>query len=45
MTENEIRTFFNVTPNNEKSYLEVRNNFTDEQVCNNPEIFIKEILK
>lgn len=45
MTEDEIRTFFNVTPNNEKTYLAVRQKFTDSQIKENPQALITEILK
>ncbi|WP_407400135.1 hypothetical protein [Treponema sp.] len=45
MTEEEIKIFFNVNVNNEKSYLAVRNVFSDEEVLNHPEKLIAEILK
>ena len=45
MTEEEIKTFFMVTANNEKSYLAVRQNFTDKQIEETPEKFIAAILK
>lgn len=45
MTEDEIRTFFNVNANNEKTYLAVRNKFTDEEIQSKPENLITEILK
>ena len=32
MTEEEIKSFFNVNANNEKTYLAVRNNFSDEEI-------------
>lgn len=45
MTEAEIKSFFNVNKNNEKSYFEVRNNFSEEEIQNHPENLITEILK
>ncbi|MCQ2593204.1 MAG: hypothetical protein MJ188_10525 [Treponema sp.] len=45
MTEDEIKEFFNVNKNNEKSYLKVRELFSDDQIQNNPEQLISEILK
>lgn len=45
MTEEEIKTFFMVTEKNLSSYLEVRSKFTDQQILENPELFIAEILK
>lgn len=45
LTEDEIKSFFNVNKNNEKSYFDVRNNFSEEEIKNNPEKLITEILK
>lgn len=45
MTEEEIKTFFMVTEKNLPSYMEVRNNFTDQQIEETPEVLITEILK
>lgn len=45
MTENEIKEFFMVTEKNETSYLEVRKDFTDQQISENPELLIIAILK
>lgn len=45
MTENEIKDFFMVTEKNMASYLEVRNNYTDQQILENPKALIVDILK
>lgn len=45
MSEEEIKSFFNVNKNNEKTYLEVRNKFSEEEIKNTPEKLITEILK
>lgn len=45
MTEEEIKTFFNVNKNNEKTYLAVRNLFSDQEIQDSPEKLITEILK
>lgn len=45
MTEDEIKTFFMVTEKNIASYMEVRKNFSDEQIKQTPEILITAILK
>ncbi len=45
VTEEEIKSFFNVTKNNEKSYFAVRDKFSDEDIQTNPEKLITEILK
>lgn len=45
MTENEIKDFFVLTENDQKSYDAIRGTFTDEQIQNNPEDLIIAILK
>lgn len=45
MTEDEIKTFFMVTEKNLPSYMEVRKNFTEQQVQETPEVLITEVLK
>lgn len=45
MTEEEIKSFFNVTKNNEKSYFAVRDKLSDEEIQTHPEKLITEILK
>lgn len=45
MTEDEIKEFFMVTEKNMASYVEVRNQFSDEEISQSPEKLITEILK
>lgn len=45
MTEDEIKSFFMVTEKNMASYLEVRNNFSDEEISQTPDKLITAILK
>lgn len=45
MTEDEIKSFFMVTEKNLASYIEVRNNFSDDEISASPEKLITAILK
>lgn len=45
MTEEEIKTFFMVTPKNQDSYNQLRSTLTDQQILDTPELLITEILK
>lgn len=45
MTEQNIKDFFMVNEKNIASYNKVRNNFSDSQIEENPELLVIEILK
>lgn len=45
MTEDEIKSFFMVTEKNIASYMDVRKDYSDNQIEQNPELLVTAILK
>lgn len=45
MTEDEIKSFFMVTEKNIASYMDVRKDYSDNQIKQNPELLVTAILK